>query len=411
MEIGYTPYIFKSSGFFIFFTVSIIFFSSLPSIGQTVESDERALLNVDEGIQFSKDSLFLMNLRFRMQNRAGLNTLGGDEFSINAFEMRVRRLRLRFDGFVGNPKLQYYIQLAFSKADLDLETSTIAQPIRDAIIYYFVTDNLYFGFGQSKLPGNRQRVTSSGNLQFADRSIANGLFNIDRDFGFFAYYTKKLKQDSFLQLKGVVSTGDGRNASAINDGLAYTGRLEYLPFGLFINNGDYSEGDLEFEPRPKVSIGMTYSKNFKSNRTAGQLGQELFENRTMDSFILDGIFKYKGNAILVEYMQRTSSDPITSNEQGDVRFVQIGHGFNTQLSKMIYQNSELALRYSYVVPGDQIATFQQRVDEVLMGYSYYLRGHRIKLQGNFGYKWLEGLPNLDNSGNSWTGMFQVEFGI
>lgn len=411
MKTGLTSYLQTRRFIFIFFMIAMIFIPCLSGIGQTVESDERALLNVDEGIRFSKDSLFLMNLRFRMQNRAGLNTLGGDEFSINAFEMRVRRLRLRFDGFVGNPKLQYYIQLAFSKADLDLETSTIAQPIRDAIIYYFVTDNLYFGFGQSKLPGNRQRVTSSGNLQFADRSIANGLFNIDRDFGLFAYYTKKLKQDSFLQLKGVVSSGDGRNASAINDGLAYTGRLEYLPFGLFLNSGDYSEGDLEFEPRPKISIGMTYSKNFKANKTAGQLGQELFENRTMDSFILDGIFKYKGNAILVEYMQRTSSDPFTRNEQGDVRFVQIGHGFNTQLSKMIYQNSELALRYSFVVPGVQIAMFQQRVDEVLMGYSYYLRGHRIKLQGNFGYKWLEGLPNLDNSGNSWTGMFQVEFGI
>ncbi|WP_373520210.1 porin [Aquiflexum sp.] len=411
MKIGFTSYSLTRRFYFLFFMVSLFIFTLRSTYGQTVESDERALLNVDEGIKFSKDSLFLMNLRFRMQNRAGLNTLGGDEFSVNAFEMRVRRLRLRFDGFVGNPKFQYYIQLAFSKADLDLETSMIAQPIRDAIIYYIVSDNLYFGFGQSKLPGNRQRVTSSGNLQFADRSIANGLFNIDRDFGFFAYYTKKLKQDSFVQLKGVVSSGDGRNASAINNGLAYTGRVEYLPLGLFKNNGDYSEGDLEFEPRPKISIGMTYSKNIKANKTSGQLGRELFENRTMDSFILDGIFKYKGNAILAEYMQRTSNDPFTSNEAGDIRYVQIGHGINMQLSKMIYQNSELAFRYSYVVPGDQIASFQQRVDEVMMGYTYYLKGHRIKLQGNFGYKWLDGLSNLDNSGNSWTGMFQVEFGI
>ncbi|WP_373495584.1 porin [Aquiflexum sp.] len=411
METGFTSYRITRRFFYHFFIFSIFLFQFRSSFGQTVESDERALLNVDEGIRFSKDSLFLMNLRFRMQNRAGLNTLGGDEFSINAFEMRVRRLRLRFDGFVGNPKFQYYIQLAFSKADLDLETSVIAQPIRDAIIYYIVSDDLYFGFGQSKLPGNRQRVTSSGNLQFADRSIANGLFNIDRDFGFFAYYTKKLKQDSYLQLKGVVSSGDGRNASAINDGLAYTGRLEYLPFGLFKNNGDYSEGDLEFEPRPKISIGITYSKNFKANKTSGQLGQELFEKRTMDSFILDGVLKYKGNAILAEYMQRTSPDPFTSNLAGEMRFVQIGHGVNMQLSKVIYQNSELALRYSFVVPGNQITAFQQRIDEAMMGYTYYLRGHRIKLQGNFGYKWLEGLPNLDNSGNSWTGMFQVEFGI
>jgi phosphate-selective porin OprO and OprP len=397
--------------FFIFIMVSMFLFAQKSVYGQTVESDERALLNVDEGIRFSKDSLFLMNLRFRMQNRAGLNTLGGDEFAINAFEMRVRRLRLRFDGFVGNPKLQYYIQLAFSKADLDLESSLIAQPVRDAIIYYFVTDNLYFGFGQSKLPGNRQRVTSSGNLQFADRSIAGAMFNIDRDFGFFAYYTKKLKQNSFLQLKGVVSSGDGRNASAINNGLAYTGRVEYLPLGLFQNSGDYSEGDLEFEPLPKISIGMSYSKNVRASKTAGQLGQDLFENRTIESFILDGVFKYRGNAILAEYLQRTSADPFTSNDAGEIRFVQIGHGINIQLSKMIYENSEIALRYSYIVPKDQIASFQQRVDEVLMGYTYYIRGHRIKLQGNFGYKWLEGLPDLDNSGNSWTGMFQVEFGI
>lgn len=391
--------------------IFLFFFQSRSNFGQTVESDERALLDVDDGIKFHKDSLFLLNFRFRMQNRAGLNTLGGDEFSINAFEMRVRRLRLRFDGFVGNPKFQYYIQLAFSKADLDLESAVIAQPVRDAIIYYIVSDNLYFGFGQSKLPGNRQRVTSSGNLQFADRSIANGLFNIDRDFGFFAYYTKKLKQDSYIQLKGVISTGDGRNASAINNGLAYTGRVEYLPFGLFLNNGDYSEGDLQFEPKPKLSIGMTFSKNVKANKTSGQLGQELFENRTMNSFIIDGVFKYKGNAILAEYMQRTSNNPLTRNEAGDIRYVQIGHGVNLQLSKMIYQNSEVAFRYSFVEPGGQIASFQERVDEVLMGYTYYLRGHRIKLQGNFGYKWLEGLPNLDNSGNSWTGMFQVEFGI
>lgn len=70
-------------------------------------------------------------------------------------------------------KLQYYIQLGFSKSDLDLWGGSYAQPIRDAIIYFYPKPNLYFGFGQSKLPGNRERVVSSGNLQFADRSIAN----------------------------------------------------------------------------------------------------------------------------------------------------------------------------------------------------------------------------------------------
>ncbi len=383
------------------------------AIAQTVESDERALLEVadSEGISFSKDSLFLMNLRFRMQNRAGLNTFGGDEFSVNTFEMRVRRLRLRFDGFVGHPRFQYYIQLAFSKADLDLETSLIAQPVRDAILYYIISDNFYIGFGQSKLPGNRQRVISSGNLQFADRSIANALFTLDRDFGLFLYQTIHMNQLSLVQLKGVISTGDGRNASATNNGLAYTGRVEFLPFGRFTNSGDFSEGDLEFEPKPKLSIGVTYSSNQKATRTGGQLGEDLFETRNMDSFIVDGIFKYIGWSILGEYMARNSPNPITTNELGDISFVQVGKGVNFQLSKMIGFKNEVAVRYSQVVPGENILPFQNKVEESLLGYTRYVNGHRIKIQGNIGYRWLEGLSGVENTGNFWTGMFQVEFGI
>ncbi|TVP46156.1 MAG: porin [Mongoliibacter sp.] len=398
-----------------FFWIILFFSFSAPHtiFSQTVESDERALLNVgeSEGISFSKDSLFLMNLRFRMQNRAGFNTLEGDAFEVSEYEMRVRRLRLRFDGFVGNPRFQYYIQLAFSKADLDLETSVVAQPIRDAILYYFINENLYVGFGQSKLPGNRQRVISSGNLQFADRSTANAIFTLDRDFGIFLYKTIPFKNQSILQLKGVISTGDGRNASAINDGLAYTGRVEFLPFGRFTNSGDYSEGDFEFEPKPKLALGLTYSDNQKATRTGGQLGQELFDPRNMNSFIVDGIYKHLGWAVMGEYLHRSSVDPVTSNEQGDIRYVFVGWGLNSQVSKMLDRKNELAVRYSKVTPNVQISEFQQRVDEALVGFTHYVNGHRIKVQANLGYKWLEGLAKFENTGNSWTGMFQVEFGI
>ncbi|RZS98522.1 porin [Cecembia calidifontis] len=381
------------------------------TLAQVVESDERALLKVEDGISFSKDSLFLMNFRFRMQNRAGFNTLEGDDFQVNQFEMRVRRLRLRFDGFVGNPRLQYYIQLAFSRADLDLENALIAQPVRDAVLYYVVNENFYIGFGQAKLPGNRQRVISSGNLQFSDRSTANALYTIDRDFGLFLYQTIPSKSSSLLQLKGALTTGDGRNAPAINNGLAYTGRVEFLPFGKFLNNGDYSEGDLEFEIKPKLSIAMTYSANYKATRTGGQLGSELFAPRDMNTLIIDGMFKYAGWAILAEYFKRTSPDPITVNEQGDIRFVQEGVGINTQISRMLDRDKEIAFRFSKATPDTSIRQFQERVDEALLGFTKYVNGHRIKLQANIGYKWLEGLSSFENVGNSWTGMFQVEFGI
>lgn len=393
-----------------FLTVACIFFM-VKTHAQIVESDERALVAVEDGVSFSKDTLFLVNFRFRMQNRAGINTYGGDDFGVNEFEMRVRRLRLRLDGYVLHPRLQYYIQLAFSKADLDLVSGTIAQPLRDAIIYYTVNDNLYFGFGQSKLPGNRQRVLSSGSLQFADRSVANGIFNIDRDFGFFGYYTKKLGIRDYFILKGALTSGEGRNATVSGKGLAYTGRVEYLPFGLFANNGDYSEGDLEFEEKPKLSIGITYSINPNATRTGGQIGSDLFESRNLESLFIDAMFKYKGNAILAEYMSRSALDPITSNELNEIQFVQVGHGINLQISRMLMKKSEIAVRYSFVNPNQSISNFQDKVDELLVGYTYYLKGHRIKLQGNIGYKWLEGLETIENTGNSWTGMFQMEFGI
>ena len=45
-------------------------------------------------------------------------------------------------------------------------------------------ENFELWVGQTKLPGNRERVISSANLQQVDRSLLNSRFNIDRDFGF-----------------------------------------------------------------------------------------------------------------------------------------------------------------------------------------------------------------------------------
>jgi len=140
----------------------------------------------------TKDSSFYANFRFRMQNRIGAYTNGGDDFGISEFDARVRRLRLRADGYVLSPKLGYSIQLAFTRSDQDFDNTGIANIVRDAVVFYHFTDNFYVAFGQNKLPGNRQRVNSSGQLQFAERSIVNGAFTVDRDFGLKAYYNNDI---------------------------------------------------------------------------------------------------------------------------------------------------------------------------------------------------------------------------
>lgn len=375
-----------------------------PLMAQT-ESDERALLRVSNGISFSRDSLFLLNLRFRMQNRLGVRTNSLDDWSVNQIEARIRRLRLRFDGFVGNPNLQYYIQLSFSKADQDLEDSDEAKIIRDAIIYYNVNDNFYLGFGQSKLPGNRQRVTSSGNLQFADRSIANRAFTIDRDFGIFAYYTRLLGP-SMIHLKAAISTGEGRNISRTDGGLAYTARAEWLPFGDFTSGGDYSEGDLLFEALPKLSLAATYSNNQQTRLSGGQLGQPLLEGIDLTTWIADAMFKWQGHAVLFEWMQRRSNQITALDESGAALAILQGRAVNLQYSFTTRRLWEGVVRYSHVTPSKpDLLTAQQ---EILLGVNRYLNKHRIKCQFHLGYN---SATQSDQKRDWLSAMFQVEFGI
>ncbi|MGV3705006.1 MAG: porin [Arcticibacter sp.] len=375
------------------------------------EVDERAMIFKMKGLEVAtKDSSFYANFRFRMQNRVGAYTNGGTDFGISEFDARVRRLRLRADGYVLSPKLGYSIQLAFSRSDQDVDNTGIANIVRDAVVFYHFTDNFYIAFGQNKLPGNRQRVNSSGQLQFAERSIVNGAFTIDRDFGLKAYYDNKVGSVPY-RLKAAISTGEGRSVNDSDNGLAYTGRVEILPFGLFKNEGDYSEGDLEREETPKLAIGAGYSYNVKTNRTGGQLGKELYAARDMGTRMLDLIFKYNGWAFQSEYMARDSDDPLTFNETGDVSYVYKGWGINNQLSYIFKNNYETAFRYSLLQPEDQVVRYERKKEVLELGLSKYLRSHRIKAQFNVNYNTEDGRMKISDKDNYWGALFQVELGI
>ena len=65
------------------------------------ERDEFPTLKDFKGLQFkSNDSTIYMNFRFRMQNRLGAYTVDGDNLGIREFDARVRRLRMRVDGYL-----------------------------------------------------------------------------------------------------------------------------------------------------------------------------------------------------------------------------------------------------------------------------------------------------------------------
>lgn len=366
-----------------------------------------------------RDSTFSLNFQFRIQNRAAF--MSKSDRADESFEFRVRRLRLKFEGFAYNPKLTYYIQLSFSRGDMDWndldESSVNSSPnvIRDAVIYYQPNERFKFGFGQTKLPGNRQRVVSSGDLQFADRSIVNATFNIDRDFGFFAHYTTP-----YYNLNGAITSGEGRNAVMSGRGLHYTGRAELLPLGSFTGDNDYVEGDLAREPKPKASIGITYSYNANAVRQAGVLGNDLFGERNLRTFAADVLVKLRGWAWYTEYMSREANNPITVDplDLERTRLVYVGRGFLSQLSYIFPGNFEIAGRYAVTTPSSRLynnpefpTLSETQLEQAELGVTQYLRGHRVKVQGNLIFGRRSSLQAIQQYDDFWSAVFQFEIGI
>ena len=359
----------------------------------------------------SPDSLFQLNIRFRMQNRV---TYIDNEGEKPAYDGQIRRLRLRFDGFLVDPRIVYALQLSFAPGDVgEMEQGENINIIRDAVVMYRPNDRWNFTFGQTKLPGNRQRLNSSGALQLTDRSINNARFNIDRDFGFQIHNLNEFKDKFSYNFKGAVSTGEGRNATEnADDGVALTGKIELLPLGPFKKDGAHFEGDVLREEKPKFMISGVYHQNNLARRTAGQLGDDLFERRTMRSVFADAIVKYKGWAAMMAYMSRTTSEnAITVNPEDavDIRYVFAGEGFDYQLSYVFKNNYEIIGRYSIQHVDDDIRLLAPNTKEFTLGLTKYIWEHTFKLQAELTYDQLE---FADGSGrDNWYFRLQCEIGI
>lgn len=376
------------------------------------ERDDRATILNFKGIQYtSKDSLFYTNFRFRMQNRVGYsNTLDG--IDNGKFDARVRRLRMRMDGYIYTKKISYSVQLAFTRGDQDFDDTGVPNIIRDAVMFYNFSDDFYISFGQNKLPGNRQRVNSSGQLQFSDRSLVSNIFTLDRDFGVSFNLSKKIGNLPF-NAKAAISTGEGRPAQSTDDGLAYTGRLEFLPLGEFTNHGDYSEGDIEREQKPKISFGAGYSYNQKTIRRGGQTGRYVENPFNLTKIFADAIFKYQGFAYEAEYMRHNTDTPfnMTRDDIPTQTYIYKGWGLNQQTSYLLNHGYEIAGRYTFVQPDIEIVQFEDQTEIIEAGITKYMKAHRLKFQLNGNYTFKDGAFNNANKKSSWGAVFQVELGI
>lgn len=350
-----------------------------------------------------QDSTWTMKVGLRAQL---LGSSSWEENNGNETSFLTRRARLKFDGYAYSPKLKYKVELGLSNRDLSgasQYTSNAPRYILDAVLQWNFYQNFELWFGQTKLPGNRERVISSGNLQQVDRSLLNSRFTIDRDFGFQLRHHFNLTETFIVKEIFSLAQGEGRNITTGNlGGHQYTGRIEFLPFGNFASKGDYKGSDLKREKKPKLAIGLSYDYNNNAVKTRSNQGSymtidgadDAYFETNINTFFLDAMFKYNGVSLMAEYSDRTASDAFAKNSDGSLTGdeVQVGKGLNLQMGYLFNNDIELSGRYTHIEL-DKNITGKNPESQYTLGLSKYIVGHKLKVQTDISHLEIEGSNN------------------
>jgi len=342
-----------------------------------------------------KDSSFSMNVSARMQMLGTSNWDLNNGLSNPSSSLLVRRARLKFSGFAYSPKLKYKLELGLSNRDIGKASSfTNEAPkyILDAVVKWNFSGNFVLWFGQTKLPGNRERVISSGDLQQVDRSLLNSRFNIDRDMGFQLRHHFNLTDTFIVKEMFAVSQGEGRNITTGNlGGHQYTSRVELLPFGKFASKGDYRGSDLKFEPTPKLALGFTYDFNNdavknRSNQGSYMTNDTGFYSTNISTVFVDAMYKHRGFSVMAEYAYRDAEDAFAKNSDGTLTgdVVQVGNALNLQTGYLLSKTLEISGRYTNI-DWDSDITGKGAENQYTLGLSKYIVGHKLKVQTDVSY--------------------------
>ena len=385
-----------------------------------------------EGLNFSGEGDYKIQLSgyiqpyMETQHQTGVDELS----SFNRF--RMRRLRLRLDGNSGNQRFNYRFQVDLSgSSEADATTSNY---LLDAYVSYDITKRITATFGQrSTYTDNRELFMSSNTLQLVERSPLTSAFATIREFGLFLQGNFRAGRGSYLRPYFVLTNGDGGNVfKADHGGVKVGARLDYLPFGLFTNFGQFRQADVVRELSPKLVIGANFSQNNgMSSRRGRESGTILYLNDNNEESLpdytkygVDFLFKYNGFSALGEYVKSKATVPTditqrvrndgTTSTNFDVNGIQdvenyvkgrmmLGEAYNFQMGYIFKNGISVDGRYTHLKADENSflnnATFYNRPNYYTFGVSKYLgRNYGAKIQAD--YTWIDGSLGInDNNGN------------
>ena len=336
-----------------------------------------------KGFEFkTNDNKFALAIQNRLQLRYA-NPFDYDPRSLANLEQdqssfMVRRARTKLTGYLYWSWLKYYLQYDWSQPvlrDMNLDITQFSQ--------------MSLRLGRAKVIYNDERVTSSGNQQFVNRSIVNDIFTVDRQQGA-QLYGRLFPKDwyDFSYALGVFSGQGVGERNNDDDKMMYSARLQWNFLG---DELSFSQSDIEFHEKPAASFAIAAVTNtsrctaFETDNNScrvlpgfklGAPGQ--YEvNQAMEELR----FKWRGFSFQHELHFKNIDDRLIAanlKSKTDLMggYVQAGY-FPHDLIPLVPKQLEFAMRYAAVDPNRDIDNNMQQ--ELTGAMNWFFSGHSNKL--------------------------------
>jgi phosphate-selective porin len=287
---------------------------------------------------------------------------------------RIRRAKLKFEGWFYKPYLQYEVQTNWP----GISSANLGNYLEDANINWDVTKGkkqFMVKLGQYKVPFGLQELVSSGSQQLVDRALVSNAYFRGRDTGVTVWGV--LGNNKFEYRAGLFN-GNGLTRSVNdNDKFQYNARVTFQPNGA-VPLGTYSgahQSESDFESKALGKPIFTINAAFEHNDLSF-VATDLKTNLKSTLYTVDAMFKYRGFSTTGAYTWG-EREPQEVNAKFDTSgwFVQAGYFLKPE-------KWEIAARYGEQDPSDLVGP--DKITEIRGGINYFYARHALKVQLDYG---------------------------